>query len=200
MTKLVRLILSLGLLLIGLSGCDNNGSPEPDGETMSNEQPDWPTATPPEGWVIENHYVDPDSTDYEPTAISIYREGQEVGSGPYNENGPASITVDVTETTIAPETILNNRFKDLDNAKRLPDRIVDGATFVGYNNATVAPDGSTDHFNIWWGQIPDVAFTIEILETAGTEDASVLEELYAISDTIVWPEDPSWAAEKWRSL
>ena len=199
MTKLVRLILSLGLLLIGLSGCDNNGSPEPDGETMSNEQRDWPTATPPEGWVVENHYVDPDSTDFDPTVIAIFREGQGVGSGQFNHEGGPSITVDVVKHRRPPAELLEVRLQD-DGATRLPDRIVDGVTFVGYTWSGELSKGGEVHVNYWWGQVPDVAFTIEILETAGTEDASVLEELYAISDTIVWPEDPSWAAEKWRSL
>ncbi|WP_394264011.1 hypothetical protein, partial [Trueperella sp.] len=58
----------------------------------------------------------------------------------------------------------------------------------------------TVYFNYWWGQIPDDGATIEIFESSGSEGKSVLDELTAISDTIDWPDDTSWAGEKWRSL
>lgn len=190
----------IGLLLSGLGACNSiEPTPSPSGETVNSSNIDWPTATPPEGWVVEPHEVVEGSTDHDRTVIAIYREGKGMGTGQFNHEGGASVIVEVMTHMRPPEELVEVRLED-EGTERLEDREIDGVTFVGYTDTADLSGGGTVYFNYWWGQIPDDGVTIEIFESSGSEGKSVLDELTAISDTIDWPDDTSWAGEKWRSL
>lgn len=192
-SNLLRLVLSLGVLLIGLSGCDSGGSSGSSGEDTTDGDLDWPSANPPEGWTLKVYDHNFDGT----PIMSMYREGTQLGSGQYHQKGSASVTVDISRSLHTPEEFLEPRLAASETNRRLEDRVIDGVTFIGFTGRAYFADGTNVHFNKWFGQI-EPRYTIIILESTGNEEPSILTELTTLTDTINWPEDNAWAKHKWN--
>lgn len=107
---------------------------------------------------------------------------------------PPSATISVLKSLSPPEEFLDTPLKEESNIP-LEDRVIDGTGYAGVAHLT---DGSTAHYNKWFGALEPDSPVIVIDELSGNEDEDVLDELVDITDTITWPEGTTWAFDKWR--
>ena len=90
--------------MTGLGACDSSAS---DGS----EPLDWPTASPPEGWVVTEYPSEPGAvSDPDPTALLVHRDDVELGGRAFSSDGSPIVRITVLSPVKGPEELIEKAF------------------------------------------------------------------------------------------